>query len=219
MRHLNYTHLLYFWTVVREGSVTKAAESLHLTPQTVSGQLKLLEQSVGEPLFARAGRGLMLTPAGMELVDHVRAMGEAATRVSLTASGQSQSVEGLVVLTASEVYAAHVLPPLVRRIRHDHPGIELEIVASNAVSDLRRREADIALRNARPTDPDLIARRLRDDAAGLYATPECLARFALFCERITVECGRGGGRRSHAAGGIGSVRRRKRPMVAFSRVP
>ncbi len=64
MRHLNYTHLLYFWTVVREGSVTKAAESLHLTPQTVSGQLKRLEQAVGEKLFAREGRGLTLTETG-----------------------------------------------------------------------------------------------------------------------------------------------------------
>ncbi|MFN3148044.1 MAG: LysR family transcriptional regulator [Paracoccaceae bacterium] len=166
-----------FLVTAEEGSLSAAARALGLAQPTLGRQVTALEQELGVALFERAGRGLMLTPAGMELVDHVRAMGEAATRVSLTASGQSQSVEGLVVLTASEVYAAHVLPPIVRRIRHDHPGIELEIVASNAVSDLRRREADIALRNARPTDPDLIARRLRDDAAGLYATPECLARF------------------------------------------
>ena len=64
MRHLNYTHLLYFWTVAREGSIARASEVLHLTPQTISGQLKLLEQAVGEPLFERVGRGLALTDTG-----------------------------------------------------------------------------------------------------------------------------------------------------------
>ena len=55
MRHLNYNHLLYFHTVAREGSVARAAKVLHLTPQTVSGQIKLLEDVVGEPLFLRVG--------------------------------------------------------------------------------------------------------------------------------------------------------------------
>lgn len=69
MRHLNYTHLLYFWTVAREGSVARAAEVLHLTPQTISGQLKLLEQVVGESLFNRVGRGLVLSETG-HVVNH-----------------------------------------------------------------------------------------------------------------------------------------------------
>lgn len=64
MQHLNYSHLLYFWTVAQEGSVTRAAEVLHLTPQTISGQIKLLEQTVGSALFERAGRGLSLTSTG-----------------------------------------------------------------------------------------------------------------------------------------------------------
>ena len=64
MRHLNYTHLLYFWTVAREGSIARASEVLHLTQQTISGQLKKLEDSVGEALFAKSGRGLTLTDTG-----------------------------------------------------------------------------------------------------------------------------------------------------------
>jgi len=65
MRHLNYNHLLYFWTVAREGSIVRACEHLHLTPQTISGQLKLLEDNVGEPLFHRVGRGLVLSDTGV----------------------------------------------------------------------------------------------------------------------------------------------------------
>jgi len=67
MRHLNYKHLLYFWTVAREGSLAAAARTLHLTPQTVSGQLKSLEEAIGEPLFERGGRPLALSATG-ELV-------------------------------------------------------------------------------------------------------------------------------------------------------
>ena len=79
MRHLNYTHLLYFWTVAREGSVAKAAKVMHLTPQTISGQIKLLEQSISEPLFAKAGRGLVLTETGhvvRQYADEIFSLGE-----------------------------------------------------------------------------------------------------------------------------------------------
>ena len=64
MRHLNYNHLLYFHTIAREGSIARAAEVLHLTPQTISGQIKRLEETVGNPLFDRVGRGLVLTETG-----------------------------------------------------------------------------------------------------------------------------------------------------------
>ena len=64
---LNYQHLRYFWVVAKNESLTRGAEELHLTPQTVSGQLKLLEEELGTKLFRRAGRGLAITEAG-ELV-------------------------------------------------------------------------------------------------------------------------------------------------------
>lgn len=82
MRHLNYTHLLYFWTVAREGSVVKAAEALHLTPQTISGQIKLLEQSISEPLFTKSGRGLVLSETGhvvKQYADEIFALGQELT--------------------------------------------------------------------------------------------------------------------------------------------
>jgi LysR family transcriptional activator of nhaA len=70
MRHLNYSHLQYFWTVAREGSIAKASESLHLTPQTVSGQLKLLDEAVGQPLFNRVGRRLVLSDMGRVVYEY-----------------------------------------------------------------------------------------------------------------------------------------------------
>lgn len=78
MRHLNYNHLFYFWTVAREGSIARASEVLHLTPQTISGQLKLLEERVGAPLLQRVGRGLVLTETGRlvsQYADEIFALG------------------------------------------------------------------------------------------------------------------------------------------------
>jgi DNA-binding transcriptional LysR family regulator len=164
-----------FLVTAEEGSLSAAARALGMAQPTLGRQVSALEEDLGVLLFDRVGRRLELTPSGLELVEHVRAMGEAATRVSLTASGQAQSVAGRVCITASEATSAFILPPIVGRLRRDHPGIVVEILASNGISDLRRREADIAVRHAAPTDPDLIARRLADRTAHLYATEGYLA--------------------------------------------
>lgn len=157
-----------FLATVEEGTLSAAARALGQTQPTVGRQVAALEEHLGVTLFERSGRSLQLTPAGIELADHVRAMGEAATRVSLAATGQSTSVEGLVRVSATEMYSAFLLPKIVARLRKRHPGIVLEIVATNSLSDLRHREADIAIRNTEPTDPDMIARRMPDDLGALY---------------------------------------------------
>lgn len=64
MEWLNYHHLLYFWTVAREGSIARACERLHLAQPTISAQIRALEKSLGEPLFERSGRRLVLTEVG-----------------------------------------------------------------------------------------------------------------------------------------------------------
>ena len=169
-----------FLVTAEEGSLSAAARSLGMAQPTLGRQVSALEEELGVVLFERLGKGLTLTPSGLELVEHVRAMGAAATRVSLTASGQAQSVEGTVRITASEVTSAYMLPPIIARMREDMPGITIEIVSSNALSDLRRREADIAIRSGRPTDKDLMARKIMDDTARLYASRDYLDRHGPF---------------------------------------
>ncbi|MEM1400377.1 MAG: LysR family transcriptional regulator [Pseudomonadota bacterium] len=165
-----------FLVTAEEGSLSAAAAALGTTQPTVGRQVAALEAELGLILFERFGRGLQLTPSGLELAEHVRAMAEAANLVSLAASGRSQSIEGSIRLSTTEVAAAFILPPLIEKLRDAEPGITVEIVASNDLSDLRRREADIALRSVRPTDQDLIARKLRDDEARLYAAKAYLAQ-------------------------------------------
>ncbi|SFE22041.1 LysR family transcriptional regulator [Roseivivax sediminis] len=182
---MNWAAMNFDWNQVRaflatleEGSLSAAARALKLTQPTLGRQVAALEAQLGVTLFDRVGRGLVPTEAGAALAEHVRDMGAAAERLSLAAAGQAQSAQGLVRITASQMYSAYLLPGPVAAIRAAHPGIGIEIVATDDLSDLRRREADIAVRNARPEDEDLIARRLRDDSGSLYATPGYLRRFA-----------------------------------------
>lgn len=165
-----------FLVAAEEGSYSAAAKALGTTQPTIGRQVAALEEELGVPLFARAGHRLLVTPAGVELLEHARVMGEAAVGLSLAATGQAQAIDGAVCIAASELITAYVLPPVVARIRALHPGVEIELVASNTAQDLRRREADIAVRNFRPEQPELTARRVATRGARLYASRSYLER-------------------------------------------
>lgn len=163
-----------FLVTAEEGSLSAAARALGMAQPTLSRQVDALEQELDVLLFDRVGRRLVLTEAGLDLLEHARAMGEAAGRLSLAASGASQTLEGSVVITASDVFSAHLLPPVLAELRRTHPGIDVELVATNDARDLLRREADIALRNFRPSHPDLVAKKLGDMSGRLYASSSYL---------------------------------------------
>jgi len=178
---MNWSDIAFDWNQVRaflaaaeEGSLSAAARALRQTQPTLSRQVTGLEQSLGVTLFERGHRKLQLTGAGLELLEHVRAMAEAANRVSLVASGQSQAIEGRVRITATEMLATYYLPPMLRKLRQQAPGIVVEVVASDEVRDLIRREADIAIRHTQPSQPDLIARRIGFLRGRIYAARRLL---------------------------------------------
>ncbi len=180
---MDWTRVTFDWNRARaflvtaeEGSFSAAARALGTTQPTLSRQVAALESELGLTLFARVGTRLELTASGLGLLAHARTMGAGATQLSLAAAGAAAQVAGPVTVTAGEVSCAFLLPPIVAALRVDHPGITVELVASNAVVDLRRREADIAVRGVAPTHPDLIARRMPDETAGLWAARAYLDR-------------------------------------------
>ena len=172
----DWNQLRALLTTVEAGSLSAAARRLGLTQPTLGRQVAALEESLGLAIFERVGRSLVLTEAGQRLVDDLRAMGAAAQRVTLSAAAQSQSIEGVVRISTADIYAGHVLPPLLQRIRQEAPAIHVEVLATGSISDLLRREADIAIRHVRPDQDGLIARRCRDTAAHIYGTPDLLER-------------------------------------------
>jgi DNA-binding transcriptional LysR family regulator len=160
-----------FLAAVQTGSFSAAARALGQTQPTISRQISALEAALGVVLFERSRRSLTPTETGLALAEHVRAMADGATAVRLAATGRSDAVEGLVTITATSLFASRQLAPVVAQIRREFPGIDLEITASNALQDLKRREADIAVRHARPTQADLIGRLIGETAAYLCAAP------------------------------------------------
>lgn len=175
---MNWTAITFDWNQARaflataeEGSLSAAARALGLTQPTLGRQVTALEDALGVVLFERAGRSLILTDAGRDLLEHARAMADAAGRVSLAASGQAQAIEGRVSISASDVMSAYQLPKILKRLKAVAPRLEVIVIASNSLSDLRRREADIAIRHVRPEHPELTARLIGDAKAYFYATP------------------------------------------------
>lgn len=175
MTEPDWNHLRAFLETAETGSLSAAARKLGQTQPTLSRNVAAIERSLGVTLFERTGQTMVLTDAGHRLLESARAMGAAARDMALAASGQSQAVEGLVSISASDAVATWLLPPVLRRLREIAPGIAIEIVTSNALSDLRQREADIAVRHVRPTQPDLIGRLLYDATAGFYASQAWIA--------------------------------------------
>ncbi|WP_255552379.1 LysR family transcriptional regulator [Maritimibacter dapengensis] len=161
-----------FLVTAEEGSLSAAARALGLAQPTVGRQVEAFQDELGVVLFERAGHSLTLTPAGHALLDHARAMGEAAIGLSRVAYGQNDEIDGRVTIAASDAYAGILLPPILERLQAQEPRISVSIVVSNDAADLLRREADIAIRNFQPKEPDLIAKRLRTAHARFYASPD-----------------------------------------------
>jgi DNA-binding transcriptional LysR family regulator len=165
-----------FCATADAGSLSAAARKIGLTQPTLSRQIAALEDALGVSLFERVGKKLVLTDAGLGLLEHAQAMAAAADAMALVAAGKVQEVAGRVTVSASDAISVYLLPEIVARIRREAPQITLVIVASNSISDLRRREADIAIRHIRPTEPELIGQLVHQSTAHFYAAASWVAR-------------------------------------------
>lgn len=165
-----------FLGVLREGSLSGAARSLGLAQPTLSRHVAELEKSLGVPLFTRSQSGLLPTEAALALRSHAEAMNSTAASLRRAAESHGDGVRGTVRVSASEVIGAEVLPPILAKLRQQHPQLKVELVLTNRVQDLLRREADIAVRMTEPKQDVLIARRVADVLIGLHAHKDYLAR-------------------------------------------
>jgi DNA-binding transcriptional LysR family regulator len=165
-----------FLAVLDEGSLSSAARVLGLTQPTVGRHVDALEAMLGLPLFTRSQAGLLPTDGAHALRSHAEAMQRTAASLERVAREFGAGVKGPVRISASEVIGVEVLPPILRSLTDKHPGLEHEVVLSNDVQDLVKREADIAVRMAPPKQDVLLASRVGDTVFGLHASPEYLKR-------------------------------------------
>lgn len=165
-----------FLAVAETGSLSAAARQLGRSQPSLGRDIRALEDQLGASLFERHARGLSPSETGADLLPHARQMRAAMNAIALTAAGQSQDLAGTVRITAS-VFAAHyILPPVLADIRAAEPAIQIDLIPSDDTENLLFRAADIALRMYRPTQPELIARKVANIEMGVFAAPSYLNR-------------------------------------------
>jgi DNA-binding transcriptional LysR family regulator len=151
-----------FLAVLDAGSLMGAARKLQAQQPTLSRHVAELEAQLGAPLFERTGRGVTPTAAALAIADAARQMESGADSLARALAVQSEATTGTVRITTSQVAANYLLPPVLAALQAEEPGIAIELVASNQISNLLRREADIAVRMVRPAQATLVARKLAD---------------------------------------------------------
>ncbi len=172
----NWTLIRSFLAALDRGSLMAAARALATTQPTVGRHIGELEAQLGVVLFERTGRGLVPTAHAHRLADAARAMSAAADQLARQASGAQKEARGTVRISASQPVACVLLPPVLLQMRQAFPDIQVDLVSSNAVSNLLQREADIALRMVRPEQGSLLCRRVGQVALGTYAHRDYLRR-------------------------------------------
>ncbi len=165
-----------FHAVAKEGSLSAAARVLGLTQPTVARHLDALEARLGRRLFVRSQRGLAPTEAAQQMMPYVESLAATGAALIRAVAAEAGEVGGSVRITASEVVGVERLPPILAAIRRRHPALALELAVSNAVEDLLRRDADIAVRMVAPAQEALVARKVGVAEIGLFAHADYLAR-------------------------------------------
>ncbi len=157
-----WTLVKTFLAVLDAGSLMGAARTLGAQQPTLSRHVAELETQLGTPLFERTGRGVLPTAAALAIADAARQMQGGAEQLARALTRKREATGGTVRITTSQVAASYLLPPVLARLAAAEPAIEVELLASNSLTNLLRREADIALRMVRPAQESLVARKLAD---------------------------------------------------------
>lgn len=165
---MDWNDLRVFLAVARGGSLGAAAKLLGVSHPTVGRRLHVLEQSSGEVFFRRTSTGLVLTDSGERIFELAQEMERSALTIERRIAGESAQFEGLLRISSADWFAGYVLGPVLAELLRRHPLIVPELIAGQRLSDLTRREADIAFRIVPFTEPDIVQRRLTTLNYGLY---------------------------------------------------
>jgi DNA-binding transcriptional LysR family regulator len=172
---LSWDLLGAFRAVMRTGSLSGASRSLGVAQPTVRRQIEKLEQVLGVVLFTRSQTGLVATEAATASLPYAESMAAVAESLVRSVSAPDDAALGTVRVTCSEVVGAEVLPAILAELRRAHPKLQIELSLTNANEDLLRREADVAVRMAQPTQSALVAKRVGSVKLGVFASEAYLA--------------------------------------------
>jgi DNA-binding transcriptional LysR family regulator len=173
----DWNDLKFFLAVARDGSTLAASRTLRVSQATVSRRITLFEEQLRVELFARHASGYVLTARGEAMVPLAEGVEAEVARFTAALEAESRRLSGMVKLTTVESAASAWVIPALARLRESHPGIEVEVIASDRNLDLVSGEADVAIRfGSAPSGETLIARRLAELEETAYASRELVTR-------------------------------------------
>ena len=160
----------FFLAISRSRTLSGAARALRVDHATVGRRLEAFEGQLGSKLFDRTPEGLAITAAGQAILGQCEVMESAASSVDRLVAGHDARLSGLVKVATTEGLAHMVIVPALALVANHHPQLQVEVIADPRRLDIARRQADIAVRVGRPTDPDLVCRKLGDLGLARYAS-------------------------------------------------
>lgn len=166
---MDWNDLRIFLAVARGGTLGAAARELGQTQPTMGRRIRVLEEALGQTLFQRTSEGFVLTDEGHDVFAHALRIESEALGIVRRANGQGDAVEGLLRVSSSDWFGAHVLTQAIARLREKHPGVVVELVTDARLLSLARREADLVFRIAPFDEPDIAQRKLLRVAYAAYA--------------------------------------------------
>jgi DNA-binding transcriptional LysR family regulator len=176
---LDWNDLRYFLAVAQDGSTSGAARALGVNQTTVSRRIAALEEELGLPLFEKGRGGYRLLDHAADLVERARAAEAAVAAFCRTASLHDEDLQGSLRVTTAEGIAYGLLSPLLDEFHQRYPRMRVHLMLEDRLVDLQQGQADVAVRAARPTEGNLICRKLADGAWAIYASRSYVARNGL----------------------------------------
>lgn len=170
MSEINWNDVSYFLAVCRAGSLSGAARHLKVEHTTVGRRISALERALGSRLFDRSRDGYTPTARGAEIRSLAEDMEAAADTLARRGAGGDARVAGTLRITSTETLCAEFLVPALPRLMSRYPDLRIEVASDNTRLSLARREADMALRLARPDAGALVARSIATIGYGVYAS-------------------------------------------------
>ena len=175
----DWTLIRSFLAVIETGSLLAAARRLQMTQPTIGRHIENLEAQLSVDLFERTGRGMVPTLAAKKIAEHARVMQQGADQLARAITSTDNQPSGLVRVSASRIVAEYLLPEMIQQLHEPSADIDIAIVASDSVTNLLRREADIAIRMVRPEQSSLIVRRIGQFNLLPCASEQYLERYGM----------------------------------------
>jgi len=174
MQHINWDNLRYVLMVANKGSIAAAARELEVNRTTVLRRINLFQEKLNCRIFERGEAGYVLTPEAEKMINAAREVEDTLFTMQRQIAGHELKLEGELRVTTTDSFMVSMLGPHLATFNRKYPHIVVDLLVTNSILDLNRRDADVAIRPTAHPDSSLVSRRLCDVEFAVYASADYL---------------------------------------------